>query len=200
MKRICCFASSIILLSAAAAIAQPTATTSQPPAATTGQKVGLATSLQRGYAAIKLNLTQAAEKMPEADYTFQPPGTKDIRPFGSLFGHGANAQFNQCAAAKGVPNPNQGNDIEKTKTTKTDLVKALADSFAFCDDAFSSVTDETATQFVKQGPNEVTRAAVLYSVIVHGNEMYGTANPYLRLKGIIPPSTERAQGRGRGGD
>ena len=193
MKRICCVASSIILLSAAAAIGQP-------PATPTGQKVGLATSLQRGYAAIKMNLTQAAEKMPEADYAFQPPGTKDIRQYGALFGHVANAQFNQCAAAKGVPNPNQGNDIEKTKTTKADLVKALADSFAFCDDAFSSVTDESATQFVKQGPNEVTRAAVLYSVIVHGNEMYGTANPYLRLKGIIPPSTERAQGRGRGGN
>ena len=200
MKRIFGLASSIILLSAAAAVAQPPATTGQPPAATTGQKVGIATSLQRGYAAIKLNLTQAAEKMPEADYTFQPPGTKDIRPFGALFGHVANAQFNQCAAAKGVPNPNQGNDIEKTKTAKADLVKALADSFAFCDDAFSSATDETAMQFVKQGPNEVTRAAVLYSVIVHGNEMYGTANPYLRLKGIIPPSTERAQGRGRGGN
>ena len=200
MKRIFGLASSIILLSAAAAVAQPPAATGQPPAATTGQKVGIATSLQRGYAAIKLNLTQAAEKMPEADYAFQPPGTKDIRPFGALIGHVANAQFNQCAAAKGMPNPNQGNDIEKTKTVKVDLVKALAYSFAFCDDAFSSATDETAMQFVKQGPNEVTRAAVLYSVIVHGNEMYGTANPYLRLKGIIPPSTERAQGRGRGGN
>jgi hypothetical protein len=200
MKRIVGLASSIILLSAAAAVPQPPAAAGQPPAAATGQKVGIATSLQRGYAAIKLNLTQAAEKMPEADYSFQPPGTKDIRPFGALFGHVANAQFNQCAAAKGVPNPNQGNDIEKTKTAKADLVKALADSFAFCDDAFSSVTDETAMQFVKQGPNEVTRAAVLYSVIVHGNEMYGTANPYMRLKGMIPPSTERAQGRGRGGN
>ena len=195
MKRVMCLASGI-LLAATVVIAQPPA--GQPPAA--GQKIGLATSLQRGYANIKMNLTQAADKMPEADYTFQPPGTKDIRPFGALFGHVANAQFGQCATAKGVPNPNQGNDLEKTKTTKADLVKALAESFAFCDDAFSSLTDETAVQFVKQGQNEATRAAVLYGVIVHGNEMYGTANPYLRLKGIIPPSTERQGQRGRGGD
>ena len=195
MKRTMCLASGI-LLAATGLIAQAPA--GQPPAA--GQKIGLAISLQRGYTNIKMNLTQAAEKMPEADYGFQPPGTKDIRPFGALFGHVANAQFGQCATAKGVPNPNQGNDIEKTKTTKADLVKALAESFAFCDDAFSSLTDETAVQFVKQGQNEATRASVLYGVLVHGNEMYGTANPYLRLKGIIPPSTERQGQRGRGGD
>jgi hypothetical protein len=189
------FLASGIVLAATAAIAQ--APTGQPAA---GQKVGLATSLQRGYANIKMNLTQAAEKMPDADYNFQPPGTKDIRPFGALFGHVVNSQFNQCAAAKGVPNPNQGTDIEKTKTAKADLTKALADVFAFCDDAFSSLTDETAAQFVKQGQNEVTRAAVLYGVIVHGNEMYGTSNVYLRLKGIIPPSTERQGQRGRGGE
>jgi len=170
----------------------------QPPAQG-GQKIGLATSLQRGYNNVKMNLTQAAEKMPEADYAFQPPGTKDIRPFGALFGHVVNSQYAQCATAKAVPNPNQGHDAEKTKTAKADIVKALTDVFAFCDDAFASLTDESAVQFVKQGQNDITRAAVLYSVIVHGNEMYGTSNVYLRLKGIIPPSTERAAQRGRGG-
>lgn len=169
----------------------------QPPAA--GQKVGLATSLQRGYAGMKLNVTQNAEKMPEADYSFKPGSMPEVRPYGAIFGHLVNAQYGQCAAAKGVPNPNQGVDIEKTKTTKADIVKALADVFAFCDDAFATTTDENAVQFVKQGPNEVTRAAVLYGVLVHGNELFGTSNVYLRSKGLVPASTERAaQGRGRG--
>ncbi len=54
-------------------------------------------------------------------------------------------------------------------------------------------------QFIKQGQGEVTRAAALYGVIVHGNEMYGTAAVYLRSKNLVPPSTERATGmRGRG--
>lgn len=169
----------------------------QPPAA--GQKVGLATSLQRGYAGLKLNITQNAEKMPEADYSFKPGSMPEVRPYGAIFGHLVNAQYGQCAAAKGVANPNQGIDVEKTKTTKADIVKALADVFTFCDDAFSTTTDENAVQMVKQGPNEVTRAAVLYGVLVHGNELFGTANVYLRAKGIVPASTERAtQGRGRG--
>ena len=75
----------------------------QPPGGG-GQKVGLATSLQRGYASIKMNLTQEAEKMPEPDYTFKPGSTPDVRPFGKVIAHVAQAQFGQCSAVNGVAN------------------------------------------------------------------------------------------------
>ncbi len=163
-----------------------------------GQKIGLAASLQRGYAGFKQNFTGNAEKMPEADYNFKPGSMPEVRPYGALFMHIANSQYGQCAAAKGVANPNQGTDLEKTKTTKADIVKALADSFAFCDDAFSGTTDANAVEFVKQGNNEAMRAVVLYGVLTHGNEMFGTSNVYLRAKGLVPASTERMMGRGRG--
>jgi hypothetical protein len=190
MKRVMCVLAGVVLAAAIAAA-------QQPPAA--AQKIGPAASLQRGYAGVKMNLTQNAEKMPDADYAFKPGPMPEVRTFGALFMHVANSQYNQCAAVKGVPNPNQGVDLEKTKTTKADVVKALADSFAFCDDAFSSTTDENATQYVTQGRNEVTRAAALFGVIAHDNEMFGTSNVYLRSKGIVPASTERQmQGRGRG--
>ena len=170
----------------------------QPPGGS-GQKVGLATSLQRGYANIKMNLTQEAEKMPEADYSFKPGTTAEVRPFGRVIAHVAEAQFGQCSSVNGVPNPMQGKHLEEELKTKAEIVKALADSFALCDTAFSSTTDESAVQFVKQGQNEVTRAAALFGVIVHGNEIYGTGAVYLRSKNIVPPSTERMQGgRGRG--
>ncbi len=170
----------------------------QPPSGA-GQKVGLATSLQRGYANIKMNLTQEAEKMPEADYSFKPGTTAEVRPFGRVIAHVAEAQFGQCSNLNGVPNPMQGKHLEEELKTKAEIVKALADSFALCDTAFASTTDENAVQFVKQGQNEVTRAAALYGVLVHGNEIYGTGAVYLRSKNIVPPSTERMQGgRGRG--
>jgi hypothetical protein len=172
---------------------------SQPPAA--GQKVGLATSLQRGYAAIKLNLTQAAGKMPEADYGFKPGSTPEARTFAQVIAHIAQSQFGQCSAMKGTPNPMQGRNLEQELKTKAEVTKALADSFALCDDHFAQTTDESATQFVKLGPNELTRAAALYGLVVHGNEIYGTAAVYLRSKNIVPPSTERqTMGRGRGLD
>ena len=172
---------------------------SQPPGGQMqGQKIGLATTLQRGYAGFKTNFTQAAEKMPEADYTFKPGSTPEARTYAQVIAHIAQAQFGQCSGLKGVPNPMAGKNLEQELKTKAEVTKALADSFALCDDLFANVTDANATEMVKQGNNEVTRAAALYGVIVHGNEMAGTAYVYLRSKNLVPPSTENA-GRGMRG-
>src|ERR1700687_5575505 len=192
MKRVTSFVSVAVLLFAPLAF-------TQPPAA--GQKVGLATSLQRGYAGFKTNFTQAAEKMPEADYTFKPGSTPEARTYAQVIAHIAQTQFGQCSGLNGVPNPMAGKQLEQELKTKAEVTKALADSFALCDGLFANVTDASATEMVKQGQNEVTRAASLYGVIVHGNEMAGTAYVYLRSKNIVPPPTENAgRGmRGRGG-
>jgi uncharacterized damage-inducible protein DinB len=191
MKRVIYFASAAVLLVAATTYSQ------QPPA--TGQKIGLATSLQRGYAGIKANFTAAADKMSEADYTYKVGSTPEARTYGQLMAHIAQSQFGQCSGLNGVPNPMQGKQLEQELKTKAEITKALADSFALCDTAFAAVTDANATEMVKAGQNEQTRAASLYGVIVHGNEIAGTAYAYLRSKNIVPPSTERAMaGRGRG--
>jgi hypothetical protein len=179
----------VILLAAAALSAQ------MPQA---GQKVGLATSLQRGYAAFKRNFTAAAEKMPESDYGFKPGSTPEARTFAQVIDHIAQAQFGQCSALKGSPNPMQGKNLEQELKTKAEVTKTLGDSFAVCDDLFAQVTDANATEMVKQGQNELTRAAALFGVIVHGNEMYGTAAVYLRSKNLVPPSTAMQGMRGRG--
>jgi hypothetical protein len=106
---------------------------------------------------------------------------------------------------KGVPNPNQGNNLENSATTKAAVVKALADSFAFCDDAYAALTDQTAAEMVtggRGGPR--AKAVMLNQIVEHDNEMYGIGTVYLRLKGLVPPSTEQqlqrqgGAGRGRG--
>jgi DinB family protein len=191
MKCVTCLVSAAVVFFAAAAFAQP-------PGGQGGQKIGLATSLQRGYNSFKTNFTQAAEKMPEADYNFKPGSTPEARTYTQVIAHIAQAQFGQCSGLKGVPNPMAGKQLEQELKTKADVTKALADSFALCDDAFAQVTDANATEMIKAGMNEVARAAALYGVIVHGNEMYGTAAVYLRSKNIVPPSTENA-GRGMRG-
>ena len=193
MKRVIYFATVAVLLVATSSYSQ------QPPAG--GQKIGLATSLQRGYAGIKTNFTAAAEKMPEADYSFKPGSTPEARTYAQVITHIAQSQFGQCSGLTGVPNPLAGKNLEQELKTKAEVTKALAESFALCDKAFEAVTDANATEMVKAGPNEQTRAASLYGVIVHGNELAGTAYVYLRSKNIVPPPTERAMGgmRGRGG-
>ena len=194
MTRVISLVSAAAMLAASIALAQPPARGGMPA----GQKIGLATSLQRGYAAFKRNFTGAAEKMPESDYGFKPGSTPEARTFAQVIDHIAQSQFGQCSAMKGVPNPMQAKQLEQELKTKAEVSKALADSFALCDDLFSGVTDVNAAETIKQGPNEITRAAALYGVIVHGNEMYGTAAVYLRSKNIVPPSTEAQSMRGRG--
>jgi len=190
MMRVTCLVSAAILFFVALTFAQP-------PGGQ-GQKIGIATSLQRGYNNFKTNFTQAAAKMPEADYNFKPGSTPEARTYTQVIAHIAQAQFGQCSSIKGVPNPVQGKQLEQELKTKADVTKALADSFVLCDDLFAQVTDANATEMIKQGNNEVSRAAALYGVIVHGNEMYGTAAVYLRSKNLVPPSTENA-GRGMRG-
>ena len=161
------------------------------------QTITLPVAVQRGYAGVKLNLTEMASKMPEADYSFKPGSAPEMRTFGQLFAHVANAQYGTCAAAKGVANPNQGKNLETELKTKAEFVKALTDSFAFCDDAYAALSDQNALEMVKQGPNTIARAALLANNISHDNEMYGTGAVYMRAKGLVPPSTER-QTMGRG--
>ena len=185
-----------VLYCASAILLATTVSFAQPPA---GQKIGLATSLQRGYAGIKANFTAAAEKMSDADYGFKVGSMPEARTYGQLIAHIAQSQFGQCSGLTGVPNPMAGKNLENDLKTKAELTTALADSFALCDKAFADTTDANAVEMVKAGNNEQTRAASLYGVIVHGNEIAGTAYAYLRTKGIVPPSTERAMaGRGRG--
>jgi hypothetical protein len=175
-----------IVLAASAAAAQP------PPQG----PIGTAQGLQRSYAQTKNNITASAEKMPEADYFFKP--TPDIRGYGQLWAHVADAQFGQCSGAKGVPNPRQGQPSFEALTTKAEIVKAVADSFAFCDDVFSSLTDASAAEMISNGRGgQQSRVVALLGVLGHDSEMYGIGTVYLRLKGQIPPSTELFM-RGRG--
>ena len=194
MKRIACLASALLLSSSVSAFAQG------GPGG--GQPVGIAAGLQAAYNRVKQMVVQSAEKMPDADYGFKP--TMDIRNYGQLWGHVANFHFGTCAQVKGVPNPNQGINLENTLTTKAQVVKALADSFAFCDDAFAALTDQTAVEMLtggRGGPR--AKGIVLNQIVEHDNEMYGIGTVDLRLKGLVPPSTEAQQqrqgGAGRGG-
>src|SRR5438093_2472963 len=189
MKRVICILAGLMLFAQVSGAQAPTA----------GQKVGLAASMQRAYATLKGNLTEAAAKMPEANYTFKPASDPDVRTFGEWIGHQADNQFLNCATVKGVPNPSPAQSNEK-KATKAELVKALADAFAFCDGAMSTLTDQTALQMIKQGEGETARGGVVSALLSHGLESYGIAVVYMRAKGIAPPNAAPAGARGgRGG-
>ena len=165
-------------------------------------RVGRAAALEGSYAGLKGIVTAVAAKMPETDYGSKPSAMPEVRTFGQVIAHIAASQFDACARVKSVPNPMQGKRLEQDLKTKGDVAKALADSFAFCDEAFSATTDENSLQPVRMqfGPRvvELPRVSVLYGILAHTSEMYGIGTVYLRAKGLVPPGSE-PQGRGRGG-
>ena len=93
------------------------------------------------YAQVRDYVTAAAEQMPEAEYGFKP--TPEVRSFGQLVGHLANAQHMICALALGEQN--QGGRNWEEVTEKAALVAALRASSEVCDRAYQQ-SDESAMQ------------------------------------------------------
>jgi uncharacterized damage-inducible protein DinB len=143
-----------------------------------------ANEAKQAYNRVKTVLTKAAEKIPEADYSFKP--TPDVRTVGALIGHIADAQSQFCARIAGAQPPASA----ASKTAKADLVAALQESFSACDKAVDSLTDANALEAVGSGRMQRTRIGAIYGIIIHSNEEYGYLAVYMRLKGIVPPSSE----------
>lgn len=138
------------------------------------------------YGFSKGNISKAADKMPEENYAFKP--SDDVRTFGQLVGHVADANYMFCSAVLGEKAPVSG--IEKSKTTKADLTAALKESFAYCDKAYDAMTDADGAKMVKFFGAERPKLGVLDFNNMHDYEHYGNMTTYLRMKGIVPPSSE----------
>jgi uncharacterized damage-inducible protein DinB len=141
------------------------------------------------YDIVKGYITKAAEQVTEANYAFKP--TPEVRSLGQLLGHIANANFMICSAASGEKSPATG-DAEKL-ATKAEIQKALADSFAFCDKAWTTVGGARGSAAVDLFGMKFTAASAMSFNSAHDWEHYGNIVTYMRLKGMVPPSS---QGRG----
>ena len=133
-------------------------------------------------------ITTAAQEQPDSIYAFRP--TPQVRSFGQLIGHLAGSQYLICAAALGDP-PRDEDSIEKTVTNKNELVAALKASTEYCARAYAQ-TDQAVQQSTKLFGQDRTRLYALMLNATHNGEHYGNIVTYLRLNGIVPPSSRRA--------
>jgi DinB superfamily len=140
---------------------------------------------------VRDNLLKMAEKMPAENYSFKP--TPEIESFGQRVAHIAGANLFICEGVKGqqtTPRP------RPATTSKPELIALLKQASAACDSVFDSLTDAAAMEKISSRlggpfPPEPTRTklATLNNMVRHSNEMYGYMCVYLRLKGIVPPSS-----------
>lgn len=182
----------LVLCAAPVAAQSPTPKPAPMPKATVAQSADpLVASVRAAYEEIKDYMIRSAQKMPEDKYDFRP--TPEVRTFGEIIGHVAGANMMFCAAAKGEKVPAES-QFENLKT-KAELVKALSDSFAYCDDAYH-MSDAAAARPMAQPlfGQSGNRMLPLVGNVTHDNSHYGNLVTYFRINGIVPPSSERPGG------
>lgn len=147
----------------------------------------LSANFKASWANISSLLARMAEKMPEEHYRFKP--TPEMADFGARMAHIITANMRGCATAKGETKPLTFSPAP----TKAEVLAAMKETNAYCDAVFNALTDADALTMVaggRGGPRP--KFAILQGgVLEHSQEMYGYMAPYLRLKGIVPPSSER---------
>ena len=167
---------------------EPVTGSAQRSAATPANPIS--TSENKVYSMLSGVVIAAAEKMPEENYSFKP--TPDVRSFGQLVGHLADSQYYFCSQASGGTPPS--GSAEKSKTSKADLVAALKEAVDYCKRAYAAMTDAKGSETTKMMNMDVAKLTVLSANTAHDYEHYGNMATYMRLKGIVPPTSEKSGG------
>jgi uncharacterized damage-inducible protein DinB len=138
------------------------------------------------YSNAKQDILGSADKMPDDKYAFKP--TDVVRTYGQLLAHVADGQYEFCGAAAGK---HDEKGIEKTAKTKADIVAALKNAFAYCDAIYAGMSDAKAMEMIPAfGGIKITRLSMLDFNVSHTMEHYGNLVTYMRIQGIVPPSSE----------
>jgi uncharacterized damage-inducible protein DinB len=145
--------------------------------------------LTKAFRTIADDLKAAAENMPADTYGFRP--VDGVRSFGQVIAHVAGGQFLYCSQAAGSRlSPEVAKRLGEVRPfsdvhtesgartfDKSELVALLTESTAYCDSIYARMAG--------------VGAAALIENVAHDNEHYGNLVTYMRLKGLVPPSTER---------
>ncbi len=148
----------------------------------------LSRTLREQYKMMKNFLVYSGDAMPEEHYSYKL--TPTWRTFSEYMIHVAESNFISCSTIRIVPQP----DIKLTPAmSKAELMKAVKDSFDFCDPAFLTMTDAKALTPIKSGDRTLAPAEEMVALTNSLYEHYGNVACYLRIKGVTPPSTLRTQ-------
>lgn len=131
-------------------------------------------------------LSRAAAAVPESSYAYKPVAT--VRSFGQLVAHVAGSQRMFCAMVLGEAVPKE-DDFEKRTMSKAELVTALDASNAYCARAYQTPPSQLGAE-VEMFGQRYTKGAVLLLNATHDNEHYGNVVTYMRMLGMIPPSSQ----------
>lgn len=154
--------------------------------AQTGANNPIVASSKVFYSNVKQDILRSAEKVPEEKYAFKP--VDSVRTYGQVLAHVADGQYEFCGGAAGK---HDEKGVEQSAKTKTDIIAALKTAFAYCDAIYDGMTDAKATEMIPFfGGAKITRLSLLDFNVAHSMEHYGNLVTYMRIQGIVPPSSE----------
>jgi uncharacterized protein YciI len=146
----------------------------------------LTTQLKSFYSNTQRNLQEAVDKVPEGYLDFRP--TAEVMTFRDVVTHLLDVNNRMCAAMLGTPAP-----AKPAGATKAELSAAVKASGELCDKAFAAATDANAGDKIMLGTRERDKAFAEVEAAWHSALHYGNLITYMRLRGMVPPETERAQ-------
>ncbi|MGH9198358.1 MAG: DinB family protein [Acidimicrobiia bacterium] len=177
-------AAALVLSGASGALAQPTDANPYTKGA------------QRQYQRIQDLIMRTAEKIGEDLYSFKP--TPEVRSVAGVLGHVADANNLLCRGAKGqvdfekIMKDIASVQVHEKKTSKAEIIAALKESRGFCESVFAELTDQSGQETVSWfGGEKMPKLMALTLNTNHSWEHYGNLVTYMRLKGIVPPSSEQ---------
>lgn len=153
-----------------------------------------ASEVRASYFHLRPNVLKAAAKMTAEDYGYKP--TAEVRTFARVVNHVTEAQLHSCGAVVGG-GAGDGVKVPSDTASKDEILAALKASFEVCDKAYIAVTDENLAEMLTVGagmgpmPAKRSRIGILWGNVSHDNEQYATLALYLRLKGLVPPTSEK---------
>lgn len=145
----------------------------------------LSTEVRQAWTRTWGNVAAAAEKMPEENYAFKP--SPESQSFRDLIAHTADSAMGACSSLTGERRTAGAREM----TTKAALLEAVKAAGAECEKAYGGVTDQTATQMVTGPRGSRSRLGMLYGNVVHIEHEYAQMAVHFRLKGLVPPSSDR---------
>jgi len=136
----------------------------------------------------KNDILKSADKIPDELWAWKP--TDSVRTFGQLFAHIADGQYEFCGVVSEGKMVDKG--IEKSAKGKADIMAAVKEAFAYCDAAYTKMNDTNAADLVDFfGGRKITKIGAMDFNSAHTMEHYGNLVTYMRMKNIVPPSSQQ---------
>lgn len=138
------------------------------------------------YDGIKSILLNAAELLPEEDYDFRP--TDEVRSFAEIVAHLVESSYFFCSDV--LEEEDTAPHVEGVVDSKTELIRKLHDAAAYCDKAYSTLNERTAVELVESMGAMQPKLEVLNTNQIHLMLHYGNMVTYLRMNGLVPPTSD----------